>query len=139
MSKKSSGTETKLSPRQRRDLDIEIEFLSGLVKRDPDYVEALQILGDTYTQRGKYEKGLEIDERLAKLCPEDPLVQYNLACSYSLTEQPESAASCLDRALDLGYRDFHWLSRDPDLANLRKHPEYKQIRAKIRQLRIGTS
>ena len=34
-----------LSNKEKRDLDVEISFLEGLTKRDPKYVEALQLLG----------------------------------------------------------------------------------------------
>ena len=37
-----------------RDLDDKIEFMEGLVRRAPDYVEVLQLLGDHYTARGRY-------------------------------------------------------------------------------------
>lgn len=134
MAKKNSPK--RLSRQDRRNLDIEIGFLEGVIKRDPKYVDALQILGDDYTRRGKYTQGLKVDETLSELRPEDALVQYNLACSYSLTEQFELATVALDRALTLGYRDFRWIAEDPDLAALRKHPLYRQIRVKLRSLRI---
>ncbi|SVE64160.1 uncharacterized protein METZ01_LOCUS517014, partial [marine metagenome] len=70
----------KLSQQQERDLDIEIDFLEGVVERDRNYVEALQLLGDNYTRRGRYREGLSVDRRLVRLCPSDPLVYYNLAC-----------------------------------------------------------
>jgi tetratricopeptide (TPR) repeat protein len=133
---KKSLSRKKLTRQERVNLDIEIGFLEGVIKRDPQWVEALQILGDNYTRRGKYHDGLKVDERLADLRPEDSLVQYNLACSYSLTDQVERAGQALVRALNLGYRDFRWLAEDPDLANLRVHPLYRKIRAKIRSLQI---
>ncbi|HSH94565.1 MAG TPA: hypothetical protein VK968_10505 [Roseimicrobium sp.] len=133
---KNVAPRKKLSRKEQRNIDIEIGFLEGIVRRDPGYVEALQVLGDDYTRRGKFTDGLTVDERLAQLCPKDSLVHYNLACSYSLTSQFDKAVSALDQALDLGYRDFKWLSRDPDLQNLRKHPLYKQIRSKVKELRV---
>ena len=126
----------KLSRDQERDLDIEIGFLEGVIRRDPGYIDALQILGDNYTRRGRIEEGLKVDERLSRLRPADALVHYNLACSYSLIGQFESATEALNRALDLGYRDFKWLAKDPDLANLRKHTLYKKIRARIKAMEI---
>ena len=126
----------KMTREQERNLDIEIGFLEGVVRRDPGYIDALQILGDNYTRRGRLEDGLKVDEQLVRLRPGDALVHYNLACSCSLTEQFESAAVALNRALDLGYRDFKWLSKDPDLAKLRKHPLYKKIRARIKAMEI---
>ena len=126
----------RLSRQEKNDLDIEIGFLEGVIKRDPKYIDALQILGDDYTRRGSFAEGLDVDEILSKLKPEDSLVHYNLACSYSLTEQYALAADALEHAVALGYRDFKWLSEDPDLANLRKHASYRRIRAKLRSLRI---
>jgi tetratricopeptide (TPR) repeat protein len=131
-----SSSAKKLTRQEMRDLDIEIEFIEGVVKRAPDYVEALQVLGDDYTRRGKFVDGLNVDEQLVRLRPSDPMTHYNLACSYSLTEQYEPAVAALGRSLDLGYRDFKWISRDPDLRNLRRHPLFEKIRARIRTLSI---
>src|SRR5271167_2993533 len=88
----------------QRDLDTKIQFIEGIVRRDPNYVDALQLLGDHYTQRGRFDEGLNVDERLARLEPGSPLVFYNLACSYSLTDQFDHAARSLEKALQLGYR-----------------------------------
>ena len=129
----------KLTPSDRRDLDVRIGFIEGLVRRDPNYVDVWQLLGDHYTQRGRYTEGLEVDERLARLEPDNALVFYNLACSYALTDQFERAAAALKRSFELGYRDFNWLARDPDLRKLRKHPLYQQVTEAIRQFKSGTA
>ena len=131
-----SSSRKKLTRQEQRDLDIEIGFIEGVVHRDPGYVEALQILGDNYTRRGRYDEGLRIDEQLARIRPEDALAHYNLACSYSLTEQFQAAVAALDKALDLGYRDFKWMARDPDLARLRRHPLYRKIRVRIKAMEV---
>lgn len=129
----------KLSREEKRNLDVEISFIEGIVRRDPAYVEALQILGDDYTKRGRFVDGLKVDEQLANLRPADPTVLYNLACSYSLTGETELAFAALHRALSAGYSDFKWLAQDPDLEHLRKHPDYAAIRAKIKALKPKTS
>jgi tetratricopeptide (TPR) repeat protein len=125
----------KLSRGEQRDLDTKIEFIEGLVRRDPSYVDALQILGDHYTQRGRITEGLKVDERLARLEPANPLVFYNLACSYSLSGDLDHAASALEKSLELGYRDFDWLTKDPDLKDLRSNPAFDDLKAKIKQLK----
>jgi tetratricopeptide (TPR) repeat protein len=132
----NSNARKKLSRASQRDLDTRIEFMEGLVRRDPDYVDALQLLGDHYTQRGRYADGLKVDERLLRLEPRDPLVFYNLACSCSLTGQFDRAASALQKAIQLGYRDFKWLAKDPDLDGLRQQPIYRDIQNKIRRMKI---
>src|SRR4051812_23294961 len=112
---KKPASRKRLNRHEKRDLDIEIGFLEGIVQRDPNYIDALQLLGDDYTRRGDFGDGLRIDEALSRLRPEDALVHYNLACSYSLTRQYRLAADTLEEALNLGYRDFKWLAEDPDL------------------------
>jgi hypothetical protein len=136
MPQKSSHREKRLTPQQERDVDIEIGFIEGVVRRDPHYVDALQVLGDNYTRRGRFADGLKVDEQLAVLMPEDALVQYNLACSLALTDQPERAVAALHRALDFGYRDFNWLRRDPDLRGIRRHPLYRTVRDRIRAMQV---
>ena len=130
---KKPGPKKKLSRRELRDLDVEISFLEGVVKRDPGFVEALQVLGDAFTKRGKFDAGLEVDEQLSKLCPDDPMVLYNLACSYALTKRYEPAVVALLRAIEIGYRDFNWMLKDPDLESLRKHPAFDKVLAKLKR------
>lgn len=130
---KKPGPKKKLSRRELRGLDVEISFLQGVVRRDPDFVEALQVLGDAYTRRGRFDAGLEVDEALSKLCPHDPMVLYNLACSYALAKRQEQAAAALMRALELGYSDYKWLMKDPDLERLRQHAVFEKIKAKLKK------
>ncbi len=130
-----SSSKKKMTSADQRDLDTKIEFIEGLVRRDPDYVDALQLLGDHYTQRGRFPEGLQVDERLANLEPQNSLVFYNLACSYSLTGQFDRAVAALEKALSLGYRDFAWLAKDPDLKNLRAQPAYRDLKEKISRLK----
>jgi tetratricopeptide (TPR) repeat protein len=125
----------KLSRAEQRDLDTKIQFIEGLVRRDPVYVDALQMLGDHYTQRGRFTDGLSVDEKLAQLEPENPVVFYNLACSYSLIEEYDRAIQALEKAFVLGYQDFNWLAKDPDLKSLRSQPVFEPLKQKIRALK----
>jgi tetratricopeptide (TPR) repeat protein len=130
-----STIKRKPSRASQRDLDTKIQFIKGIVRRDPNYVDALQLLGDHYTQRGLFAEGLKVDEHLARLEPQNPLVFYNLACSYSLTEEFDRAVFALEKALSLGYRDFTWLAKDPDLKKLRSQAVFDDLKAKIHQLK----
>ena len=117
------------------DLDFEIRFFGGLVRRDPHCVEALQILGDAYTKTGQWKRGLQIDRKLARLCPTNPLVFYNLACSFALLKRVDDAFIALHQAIKLGYRDLRWMLKDPDLANIRKDPRFLEVRRALRHRR----
>src|SRR6187397_1303323 len=99
MPDKAGGKAKRLTRKEIRELDIKIVFIAEVVRRDPSYVEALEILGDHYTQRGRYDSSLKVDQALSQLEPKNPLVFYNLACSYSLNSELEPAAAALERAL----------------------------------------
>ncbi len=131
----NTARQSKPSPAKpdRAYTEFEIHFFEGVLKRDPTYVEALQILGDAYTKTGQWEKGLHVDQQLAKLCPSSPLVFYNLACSFSLLKRVDEAFAALSRAVKLGYDDARWLSRDPDLKNLRTDIRFRRIREDIKK------
>jgi tetratricopeptide (TPR) repeat protein len=134
---KSSARKKRNTRKQARVLDYQIQFVEGIVRRDPEYVDALQLLGDHYTQRGRFAQRLKLDKRLAQLRPEDPLVYYNLARSYSLNRQFHPAIEALEKALNLGYRDLRWLAKDRDLRQLRKHESFRRIHDLLRELRAS--
>ena len=108
-------------------LDFEITFYEKLLRAYPDFVDVLIPLGNAYTRRRLYDKGLEIDLRLTQLRGNDPLTWYNLACSYSLLKRVEDSLEALRRSFDLGYMDVAYLQKDPDLINLRQSPKYRQF------------
>ena len=85
------------------------------------------LLGEAYTRRGWYEKGLQLDLRLTQLRTHDAVAWYNLACSYSLLNRMEESLEALRRSMELGYADLTHLHTDPDLLNLRRLPKFRQL------------
>jgi len=112
------------NPEEIESLDFEIAFYEGILERAPDAVDVLMALGTDYTRRGMLEKGLAVDERLSRLRGSDPIVRYNLACTYSLLERLDDALQALNEAVGMGYDDFGYMEKDPDLDNLRADPRY---------------
>ena len=116
------------SSKSKDQLEFEITFYEQLVQAYPDFSDAIMALANTYTRRGWYDKGLALDQRLAReLRPGDPVAWYNLACSYSLTKHTQESLESLQRAIKLGYDDFEYLGNDPDLAFLRNSPEFQRF------------
>ncbi len=130
------GQPRRRSRQRERDLDVEIGFVEALLRRDPAFAEALEVLGDLYSERGRHVDAIRVDECLAHAKPADPNVRYNLACSLAMNQEFERAASELASAIELGYSDVGQLSEDPDLADLRAHPAYRKVRAKLRALKV---
>lgn len=120
-----------MSDTSARDLSFEISLYESVLARDPDNVEALLALGEALTRRGSYAQGLDVDQRLVRLRPADPVVRYNLACSLSLLGRPDEAFEALGQAVDLGYRDLKHMDADPDLASLRPDARFAALRDRV--------
>jgi len=117
-----------------RDYGIRVEFLEGVARRDPDHAEVLEALADLYVVLGRARDAVAVDERIKCLRPTDPEVRYNLACSLTLSRDYEAAAAELVSALELGFSDVQTLQSDPDLAELRAHPAFRVLSARLRRL-----
>lgn len=117
--------------------DFEIEFYEKILEKRPGFVEALGALGDLYARRGFYQKSLEIDHKLSHLKPADPVVLYNLACSYSLLNDTDKALRTIQKAVACGYDDFSHLERDTDLENLRRDSRFQQYFSQVKSGRTS--
>jgi tetratricopeptide (TPR) repeat protein len=117
--------------REQSQLDFEIEFLDRILESDPLFTDALRVHGNNLAAKGLYTRALQIDRRLVRLLPERPIPWYNLACSYAVLGMIDAAFASLQRALELGYRHFDHLRRDPDLKSLRRDPRYFRLLRRI--------
>lgn len=123
--------EQKKENKKKKDEEFEIRFLEGILEKSPNFLEALINLGDLYTKHGFYEKGLSVDQRLARMRPEDPIIFYNLACSYSLLNDIEKAFQTVKVAIKNGYHDFKHMQKDKDIERLRQYAPFKELLSKI--------
>jgi tetratricopeptide (TPR) repeat protein len=115
---------------------FETAFFEKVLEHSPDFIEALKALGDLYTKEGFIQKGLAVDQKLARLRPDDAVVLYNLACSYSLLNDITRAREAMKGSIEAGYDDLAHLEGDPDLLNLLADDEfssfYKEVRGRRR-------
>lgn len=120
-------------------LDFEISFYERLVGKYPDMVDALTALAESYTRKGEHDKGLNIDLRLTKIKKDDPIIWYNLSCSYSLLNRIDESFEALQQAISFGYDDLQFLKRDSDLRNLRKSKRFSEILTTLNQRTPSTA
>lgn len=113
--------------------DFDIGFYEGVAAGHPNLAECLIYLGNMYTANGMYDKGLAIDKKLSRLRPDDPVVMYNLACSYSLTNDIDMAISALRDAVVLGYDDLTYIEQDEDIDNIRNDQRYWDVISSIKE------
>ncbi len=108
-------------------LEFEAEFYGAETHRHPSNLDALVELGHVYTRMRRYGEGLQVDEELARLLPENATVQYNLACSLALMGRIDPALDALERAVGLGYDDADHLLEDEDMRALRNEPRLREL------------
>lgn len=106
---------------------FETAFFESILRRDPQFTDVVELLGGLYTKQGRIADGLKMDRKLVKLQPNNPTAHYNLACSFALSKRQKDALRSLKQAVALGYKDYDWLSQDPDLEALQDHPEFKVL------------
>jgi hypothetical protein len=114
------------------DPTFEIAFFESVLRRDPGYVDVVEILGGLYTKQGRIADGLKMDRKLVKLQPSNATAHYNLACSLALSRRKADALRSLRQAVHFGYRDFDWMQQDPDLDDLKQHPEFLSLLAQLK-------
>ena len=113
------------------DLDFETRFFEAVHKRDPQFSDVIEILGGLYTRQGRIADGLKMDRKLVRLEPDNSTARYNLACSLALSRRKPEALRALEQAIALGYCDYEWMQKDPDLEALRNHPAFQQLLARL--------
>lgn len=107
--------------------EFQILFLKSVIEIDPENLEILIQLGDIYAKLRQVEESLQIDLKLVHLCPEEKVFHYNLACTYSMLKDMNSALLALEKALLLGYDDVEQIESDTDLGNLRRDRRFQHL------------
>ena len=91
-----------------------------------NFEEAYVNLGTAYLSGKKFDESRKTLSTLEKINPSHPSLHYNLACYHALTGQDDSALKALQRAVELGFKNFRSVETDPDLENLRRDPKFEQ-------------
>jgi tetratricopeptide (TPR) repeat protein len=109
-----------------------INEFSNAIKKDPTYATAYSNRAVAYMMQKKYNLALDDLKRAKELKPTDPAIRYNLASCHSLMGNVDLGFVELDAALANGFNDYDSLRKDPDIANLRKNPEWRKTLEKYK-------
>ncbi|NNG17751.1 MAG: protein kinase [Gemmatimonadales bacterium] len=69
-------------------------------------------------------EGVEWAERALTIDPNDAVVQYAIACAYSVHGLRDEALDLLEKAVRGGFGDKEWIANDPDLDAIRDDPRF---------------
>jgi len=112
---------------REENIDNALKEFSVAIQKDPNYAEAYSNRAATYMQQKKFNKAEDDLRRAKDLSPDSPSVRYNYASLHSLKGNVDLALDEVDAALTKGFSDYDALRLDPDLNNVRKHPEFRKI------------
>jgi TolB-like protein/Tfp pilus assembly protein PilF len=118
----------------------DVELLSGSYKEAQRYYEKSVSIGGTTGESAKEAKAetlaaanLSVYATSPDRYPEGSQVPYYVAALYAWRADTAVANLWLRQAVALGYRDFRWISVDPQLEGLRNTAGYQEIIASLRR------
>lgn len=126
-------TEAKLNMQQGinymrgKDWDNAIKEFTLAIQKHPTYDVAYSNRAVAYMQQKKFNKAMDDLKEGVRINPRNATLHYNFVALYSLQNQLDRALDSLDRCLELGFNNYDALRADPDLNNVRKHPEFRKI------------
>lgn len=104
-----------------------IEACSRYLESFPDEARARILMATSCAKLGDKTRAIREGLLAVGLSPDDPVMMYNMACLYSLLNEPEAGIQWLRKSIQHGRRDFEWMQRDPTLENVRNHPSYQAL------------
>jgi serine/threonine protein kinase/Flp pilus assembly protein TadD len=73
------------------------------------------------------ERAVAFAKQAMQVDPEDPMLLYNVACTYAQLGMPEQSLDALERSVEKGWGDKNWIEHDSDLDPIREDARYKAI------------
>ena len=108
-----------------------IELVEKHLRLNPDDTRALSLGGTVLIRLGEMEKASNWAKRALAIDPDEPVVQYNMACIYSLAGKIEQALDCFETAIQIGFASLEWAENDIDLDPIRDQPRFQKALKKL--------
>jgi serine/threonine protein kinase/cytochrome c-type biogenesis protein CcmH/NrfG len=104
-----------------------ISLLERQLQTVPEDARAHVLLANTYASVGRAREAASEVEKAVAMRGNDPLTLYNAACTYGNLNMKAEALATLKKAVEAGYHNPDWASRDNDLACLHDDPEFQRL------------
>jgi TolB-like protein/class 3 adenylate cyclase/Tfp pilus assembly protein PilF len=103
------------------------EVFPRYLSKYPDDARAHMYHAVTLTLNGKDQQARDEAAKALELSPDDPVMMFNAACFYARLGEKELALKMVINAVSIGFEQYEWLRRDPDLDSIRNEPEFVEI------------
>jgi len=104
-----------------------VKLIEERLELNPDDARAWNLGAGTLATQGDTERALEFARKSVAIDPDDPMLLYNIACTYARLGRPEESLTTLEHAVDKGYGHKDWVEHDPDFDSIRDTPRFQAI------------
>ena len=111
-----------------------LDLIDDFLKEHPRDIHALAQKADLLYQRQEWKDYRATILQALSVKP-DSVLAYNVACSFAIEQQLDSALAWLTRAVELGYGDVDNASDDPDLINVRHDLRWDEVKGRMAEQR----
>src|SRR5688500_2094704 len=94
---------------------------------NPEDTRALIMAAAVNANIGNADRAIDFSERALAMDKDDPMLLYNVACTFSKLGREEDALEALEHAVEKGWADRAWIEHDSDLDSIRESPRYKSL------------
>ena len=118
---------------------IGIKRAEEALRLHPENSRPAQLGAPTLARLGEREKSMDWLERAMFIDPEDPIVSYNAACTYTQLGEADKAFAALEKwASNSGSEMESWIETDSDFDLIRGDPRFDAFMHKIRTARANS-
>lgn len=107
--------------------DSATEYLTPLIKDQPDDPELVMYQGYIFLEQKDYGQAWDAFRYAQELAPEDPQYFYNLACYHAVRYERTGALEYLELALRRGYDDREYLLFDRHLQSIQSTKGFAEL------------
>jgi serine/threonine protein kinase/Flp pilus assembly protein TadD len=106
--------------RQTRLVDEHLEL-------NPDDPRACILAAGAHARLGDADRAVFFAGRAMAADPDDPMLLYNVACTYASLNRIDDALDALEQSVDRGFGDKGWMETDSDLDSLHASQRYNAL------------
>ncbi len=104
-----------------------VPLLVDAVDLAPSNIHAWMALGWCYKRTGRLDEAIESLQRAREVEPTEPLIEYNLACYYSLKGAKQQALEYLSSAINSNPALREMVGRETDFDPIRTDPRFQAL------------